>query len=311
MRNVPLDSVDAVARPVLAIGTDYPPGTLLDTHTHRRAQVLYGMSGVMEVETDDGAWAIPPYSGVWIPAGKPHRVRMQGVSTRSLYIEPAAAPRPADHCEALVISLCCTSCCWPRRTCLRCTTRTGVTERWRNCCCMRCARRRRCPCSRRSPRPPACTAVQGIPEVAQHPGHAPGMGAATAQEPAHLHALLSPADGYEFWGMAAASLPAGGAAPAVGRAVRHAGGAGSGLRQPQRVFLDVQATARQDANGVHLRIRHGRIPVGVPCPSREISPSRCKHAAAGRFCLCFDTGRGHRRARIDHQPQGGTAWGWC
>ena len=93
MRNVPLDSVDAVARPVLAIGTDYPPGTLLDTHTHRRAQVLYGMSGVMEVETDDGAWAIPPYSGVWIPAGKPHRVRMQGVSTRSLYIEPAAAPR--------------------------------------------------------------------------------------------------------------------------------------------------------------------------------------------------------------------------
>lgn len=104
MRNIPLDSVDAVARPVLAIGTDYPPGTLLDTHTHRRAQVLYGMSGVMEVETDDGAWAIPPYSGVWIPAGKPHRVRMQGVSTRSLYIEPAAAPRPADHCEALVIS---------------------------------------------------------------------------------------------------------------------------------------------------------------------------------------------------------------
>lgn len=104
MRNVPLNSVDAVARPVLAIGTDYPPGTLLDTHTHRRAQVLYGMSGVMEVETDDGAWAIPPYSGVWIPAGKRHRVRMQGVSTRSLYIEPAAAPRPADHCEALVIS---------------------------------------------------------------------------------------------------------------------------------------------------------------------------------------------------------------
>lgn len=104
MRNVPLDSVDAVARPVLAIGTDYSPGTLLKTHTHRRAQMLYGMSGVMEVETDDGAWAIPPYSGVWIPAGKPHRVRMQGVSTRSLYIEPTAAPRPANRCEALVIS---------------------------------------------------------------------------------------------------------------------------------------------------------------------------------------------------------------
>lgn len=104
MRNVPLDFVDTVERPVLAIGTDYPPGTLLDTHTHRRAQVLYGMSGVMEVETDDGAWAIPPYSGVWIPAGKSHRVRMQGVSTRSLYIEPTSAPRPTEHCEALVVT---------------------------------------------------------------------------------------------------------------------------------------------------------------------------------------------------------------
>ena len=92
MLNIPLHSVDAVARDVLAIGTDYTPGTLLPTHSHRRAQFLYGMSGLMEVETDDGAWTIPPYSGVWIPASKPHSVRMQGVSTRSLYIEPAAAP---------------------------------------------------------------------------------------------------------------------------------------------------------------------------------------------------------------------------
>ncbi len=104
MHNIALNTVDAVPRPLLAISTDYRPGTLLDTHTHRRAQVLYGMSGLMEVETDDGAWVIPPFSGVWIPAGKRHKVRMQGVSTRSLYIEPTAAPREGEHCEALVVS---------------------------------------------------------------------------------------------------------------------------------------------------------------------------------------------------------------
>lgn len=104
MHNVPLASVDAVARPLLAIGTDYPAGTLLHSHTHRRAQMLYGMTGLMEVETDDGAWVIPPYSGVWIPAEKRHQVRMQGVSTRSLYIAPEAAPRPGTHCEVLVIT---------------------------------------------------------------------------------------------------------------------------------------------------------------------------------------------------------------
>ncbi|PWE13271.1 AraC family transcriptional regulator [Alcaligenes faecalis] len=104
MHNVRLDSVDATPRPLLAIGTDYAPGTLLDFHVHRRAQMLYAMTGLMEVETDDGAWVIPPYSGVWIPAGKRHRVRMHSASTRSLYIEPEAAPRHSTHCEVLVIT---------------------------------------------------------------------------------------------------------------------------------------------------------------------------------------------------------------
>ncbi|MCE8021520.1 helix-turn-helix transcriptional regulator [Halomonas sp. MCCC 1A11036] len=103
MRNIALSSVDATPREVLAIGTDYPHGTLLDTHTHRRAQFLYGMTGLMEVSTNDGTWVVPPYSGVWIPAEKPHRVRMLGVSTRSLYIEPQAAPRLVQHCEVLVV----------------------------------------------------------------------------------------------------------------------------------------------------------------------------------------------------------------
>ncbi|MGQ7245680.1 AraC family transcriptional regulator [Salinicola sp. V024] len=104
MRNTLLADVDHVARPIVAIGTDYSPGTLLDFHIHRRAQFLYGMTGLMEVNTDDGTWMVPPYSGVWLPAGKRHRVRMNGVSTRSLYIEPIAAPRNSPGCEVLVVS---------------------------------------------------------------------------------------------------------------------------------------------------------------------------------------------------------------
>ncbi|MDV2117927.1 AraC family transcriptional regulator [Alcaligenes faecalis] len=104
MHNVRLDRVDTTPRPLLAIGTDYAPGTLLDFHAHRRAQMLYAMTGLMEVDTDDGAWVIPPYRGVWIPAGKRHRVRMHSASTRSLYIEPGAVPRSSAHCEVLVIT---------------------------------------------------------------------------------------------------------------------------------------------------------------------------------------------------------------
>ncbi|MBU66575.1 MAG: AraC family transcriptional regulator [Cupriavidus sp.] len=104
MLNIALDSVDDSPCAALAIGTDYAFGTMLDTHRHRRAQFLYGMSGLMEVGTDDGAWVVPPYTGVWIPPETPHRVRMNGVSTRSVYVLPQASPRPFDGCEVLVVS---------------------------------------------------------------------------------------------------------------------------------------------------------------------------------------------------------------
>ncbi|MFE4540895.1 AraC family transcriptional regulator [Streptomyces scopuliridis] len=92
MRNVSADAVDHVERVVLPIGTDYPPGHVLDWHEHRRAQFLYGATGVMVVDTDAGTWTVPPERAVLIPAATRHRVRMLGVSTRSLYIEPDAVP---------------------------------------------------------------------------------------------------------------------------------------------------------------------------------------------------------------------------
>jgi hypothetical protein len=62
MRNVAINDVDHLPRRVLALGSDYPPNTLL-RHSHRRAQFLYAMHGLMKVETDDGQWLVPPFSG--------------------------------------------------------------------------------------------------------------------------------------------------------------------------------------------------------------------------------------------------------
>ena len=104
LRNQSLDALDATPRTVVAIGTDYVPDTFLNTHSHRRAQLLYGATGLMEVNTGEGAWVIPPHCGVWIPAGKPHSVKMVGVSTCSLYVEPDDAPRGPLLCEVLAVS---------------------------------------------------------------------------------------------------------------------------------------------------------------------------------------------------------------
>ncbi|MFE2014260.1 AraC family transcriptional regulator [Streptomyces sp. NPDC059491] len=101
MKNIVLDDVDHVDRAVLPLGTDYPDGHLLDWHEHRRAQFLYGATGVMVVDTADGTWTVPPARAVLIPAATPHRVRMLGVSTRSLYVEPAAVPWWPRRCTVV------------------------------------------------------------------------------------------------------------------------------------------------------------------------------------------------------------------
>ncbi|SEB60300.1 transcriptional regulator, AraC family [Pseudomonas saponiphila] len=104
MRNISIDSLDRTPRPVVAIGTDYADGQCLPRHSHRRAQLLYGATGVMQVGTAQGNWVVPPQRAVWIPPGVEHEVLMLGVSTRSLYIEPAAAPLDSDGCQVISVS---------------------------------------------------------------------------------------------------------------------------------------------------------------------------------------------------------------
>lgn len=98
MHNVRLDDIDHLPVDVLPIGTDYPPDHLLPRHVHRRAQLLYGASGVMQVETDDGSWTVPTDRAVFIPPGVMHEVRMDSVTTWSLYIEPDAVPWWPTRC---------------------------------------------------------------------------------------------------------------------------------------------------------------------------------------------------------------------
>lgn len=92
VHNIRLEDVDHLPVDVLPIGTDYPPTHLLPRHAHRRAQLLYGATGVMQVDTDDGSWTVPADRAVLIPPGVVHEVKMNGVTTWSLYIEPDAVP---------------------------------------------------------------------------------------------------------------------------------------------------------------------------------------------------------------------------
>jgi AraC-like DNA-binding protein len=104
-RNSRVELFDGVSRPLIAVGNDYADGHVIRPHHHRRSQLLYGASGALMVMTAQGSWVVPPQRGVWIPAGVTHEVRMLGaVSTRSLYLEPAAAEGMPNRCQVVGIS---------------------------------------------------------------------------------------------------------------------------------------------------------------------------------------------------------------
>jgi AraC-like DNA-binding protein len=58
----------------------------------------------MRVDTADSNWTVPTHRAVLIPANAEHQVLMEGVSTRSLYIEPAAAPWFPNRCRVVDVS---------------------------------------------------------------------------------------------------------------------------------------------------------------------------------------------------------------
>jgi hypothetical protein len=59
----------------------------------------------MLVETDHGAWMVPPHQGVWIPGAVAHAITMlDRVATRSVYLDGPAADGMARHCRVIGVS---------------------------------------------------------------------------------------------------------------------------------------------------------------------------------------------------------------
>jgi AraC-like DNA-binding protein/quercetin dioxygenase-like cupin family protein len=107
VRNTRVSAYEDTPRDVVATGNDYPAGTVLASHTHKRGQCLYAITGVLTVTTTEGSWVVPPRRALWIPAGAAHVVHMGGpTTTRSAYILPEAAEKAGlpEHCTVISVS---------------------------------------------------------------------------------------------------------------------------------------------------------------------------------------------------------------
>lgn len=93
---------EATPRPVVSVGNDYPSDHEIAPHKHGRCQLLYGSTGVMMVQTEHGAWVVPPAQSVWIPAGIVHSVRTVGpVTTNSIFVKPEIVGGLPGSCSVL------------------------------------------------------------------------------------------------------------------------------------------------------------------------------------------------------------------
>jgi AraC-like DNA-binding protein len=104
-RHIRAQDIEAVPRPITAVGNDYPAGHVHPAHQHRRSQLLFAEWGTMLVQTAHGAWMVPAHQGIWIPAGLIHSITMLSqVATRSVYLENSAAEAMSRQCQVLGIS---------------------------------------------------------------------------------------------------------------------------------------------------------------------------------------------------------------
>ena len=99
--------VQDIPRPIAATATDYGPDDEIDWHSHPRAQLIHGISGVLTVITEAGRWLLPPERAVWVPGGVEHRLDLAGeVRMRSLFVAAEAAQAlPLDCCVVTVPAL--------------------------------------------------------------------------------------------------------------------------------------------------------------------------------------------------------------
>src|SRR5580692_6337841 len=90
---------------VATLAYEYPSRFEVPEHAHGSDQLIYAISGLMEVSSGQSAWLIPPHFALWIPARTRHRIHMPGpVSMRTLYLRTGLTARSESRCAVLHVT---------------------------------------------------------------------------------------------------------------------------------------------------------------------------------------------------------------
>ena len=97
--------LDNAALPVAPLAIDYLGASTRPWHHHQRGQLLYAVSGVMQVSTTSGTWVVAPQQAVWVPPKVEHQVaHRMGIAMRTLYVDPGVAGDLPPVCCVVSVS---------------------------------------------------------------------------------------------------------------------------------------------------------------------------------------------------------------
>ncbi|WCK80156.1 AraC family transcriptional regulator [Agrobacterium fabrum] len=118
-----IDRYECADRAAVGFSMDYPHGLASGMHRHRKAQLVYAISGMMHVETAEASFLLPPTKALFLPADVEHSIRMEGdVAMREVFMNRnlgeaiALAPRVltvSPLLRELVLAICQESIDWP------------------------------------------------------------------------------------------------------------------------------------------------------------------------------------------------------
>lgn len=95
---------DAVPRAVVGHAIALGDIGEMNPHSHRKAQLLYVIDGVITVKAASGIWTVPPSCAIWIPSGCLHTAHVVGqASVGCLYIEPVASTALRPECGIIFV----------------------------------------------------------------------------------------------------------------------------------------------------------------------------------------------------------------
>lgn len=101
-QNAILDNRGNSGFQLTALKYDYSPYFMIPEHFHPEAQLIFSISGSMDILVSHRRWLVPPQMALWMPSSTAHSIKMsKSVSMRTLYFSPEISKQMSSSCKVL------------------------------------------------------------------------------------------------------------------------------------------------------------------------------------------------------------------